>query len=48
MGSGTNFFESIDDVKAILPNDMNGAEIKQKYNISFPLNDFTVYRTTKK
>ena len=48
MGSGTNFFESIEDVKAILPNDMNGAEIKQKYNISFPLNDFTVYRTTKK
>ena len=48
MGSGTNFFENRADVLAILPNDMNGAEIKQKYNISFPLNDFTVYKSTKK
>ena len=48
MGSGTNFFENRADVLAILPNDMTGAEIKQKYNISFPLNDFTVYKSTKK
>ncbi len=42
MGSGTNFFESIEDVKAILPNDMNGAEIKQKYNIWFHIDTLFV------
>ena len=47
MGSGTNFFENREDVLAILPNDMSGKEIKEKYNIAFPLNDFTIYKPTK-
>ena len=47
VSSGTNFFESREDVFAILPNDMTGQEIMDKYNISFPLNKFTVYKSTK-
>ena len=40
-------FESIEEVPAKLPNDMTGAEIKEKYEIAFPLNNKTVYRSTK-
>ena len=40
-------FESIEEVLSILPNDMTGAEIKEKYEIAFPLNNKTVYRSTK-
>ena len=32
-------FESIEEVLSILPNDMTGAEIKEKYEIAFPLNN---------
>jgi len=47
VSGGTNFFENKEDVFAILPNDMTGQEIMDKYNISFPLNKFTVYKSTK-
>jgi len=47
VSGGTNFFENREDVFAILPNDMTGQEIMDKYNISFPLNKFTVYKSTK-
>ena len=40
-------FESIEEVLSILPNDMTGAEIKEKYEIAFPLNNKTVYKSTK-
>jgi len=40
-------FESIEEILSILPNDMTGAEIKEKYEIAFPLNNKTVYRSTK-
>ncbi len=47
VSGGTNFFKDRKDVFAILPNDMTGQEIMDKYNISFPLNKFTVYKSTK-
>lgn len=40
-------FESIEEVQAILPNDMTGAEIKEKYEIAFPLNNKSVYKSKK-
>ena len=39
LEADSNFFTSLDSVKAILPNDMSGKEIKEKYNIDFPIND---------
>ena len=40
------------DILSILPNDMTGKEIKERYNtdLKFPetFNDFTVYKSTKK
>ena len=40
----SGYFETLDSIKAILPNDMNGQEIMDKYNIAFPINKFTVYK----
>ena len=40
-------FESIEEVLSILPNDMTGAEIKEKYEIAFPLNNKSVYKSKK-
>ena len=46
LEANSNFFTSLDSVKAILPNDMSGKEIKEKYNIDFNINDNTIYRPT--
>ncbi len=46
--SDSNFFTSLDSLKAILPNDMSGKEIKEKYNIDFPINDFRIIKSTIK
>ena len=52
MGSGTNFFTKKADILAILPNDMTGREIKEKYNVDMlpgqTFNNSTVYKPTKK
>ena len=37
-------FESLKEIMDILPNEMTGKEIKEKYEINFPLNDYTVFR----
>ena len=47
IDNGINFFTKLSDIKKILPNDMTGKEIKEKYNIDFPINDFTLYKPTK-
>jgi len=47
IDTGINFFTKLSDIKKILPNDMTGKEIKEKYNIDFPINDFTIYKPTK-
>tara|TARA_R100000654_G_scaffold69211_1_gene98660 strand:- start:277 stop:2217 length:1941 start_codon:yes stop_codon:yes gene_type:complete len=44
LEADSNFFTSLDSVKAILPNDMSGKEIKEKYNIDFNINDNTIYK----
>ena len=46
LEADSNFFTSLDSVKAILPNDMSGKEIKEKYNVDFPINDNTIYKPT--
>ncbi|QGZ17921.1 hypothetical protein HTVC103P_gp53 [Pelagibacter phage HTVC103P] len=50
--SDSNFFTKKADILSILPNDMTGKEIKERYNtdLEFPetFNDFTVYKSTKK
>tara|TARA_R100000278_G_scaffold24619_1_gene22661 strand:- start:205 stop:2157 length:1953 start_codon:yes stop_codon:yes gene_type:complete len=50
--SDSNFFTKKADILSILPNDMTGKEIKERYNtdLKFPetFNDFTVYKSTKK
>ena len=43
----SGYFETLDSIKAILPNDMSGQEIMDKYNIAFPINKFTVYKSSK-
>ena len=43
IGNPSGYFETLDSIKAILPNDMSGQEIMDKYNIAFPINKFTVY-----
>ena len=49
--SDSNFFTKKADILSILPNDMTGKEIKERYNtdLKFPetFNDFTVYKSTK-
>ena len=45
--SGKNYFETLSSIKAILPNDMSGAEIKRKYNIDFPINNKTIYKPNR-
>ena len=42
----SGYFETLDSIKAILPNDMSGQEIMDKYNIAFPINKFTVYKSS--
>ena len=44
IGNPSGYFETLDSIKAILPNDMSGQEIMDKYNIAFPINKFTVYK----
>ena len=45
--SGKNYFETLSSIRAILPNDMSGAEIKRKYNIDFPINNKTIYKPNR-
>ncbi len=40
-------FETLESIKAILPNEMSGQEIMDKYEISFPINKFTKYSPSK-
>ena len=40
-------FETLESIKAILPNKMSGQEIMDKYEISFPINKFTKYSPSK-
>ena len=40
-------FESLQSIQKILPNAMTGKEIKEKYDINFPLNNYTVFRPFK-
>ena len=40
-------FETLESIKAILPNEMSGQEIMDKYEISFPINKFTKYSPNK-
>ena len=47
IGNPSGYFETLDSIKAILPNDMSGQEIMDKYNIAFPINKFTVYKSSK-
>ena len=44
IGNPSGYFETLDSIKAILPNGMSGQEIMDKYNIAFPINKFTVYK----
>ena len=44
IGNSSGYFETLDSIKAILPNGMSGQEIMDKYNIAFPINKFTVYK----
>ena len=43
IGNPSGYFETLDSIKAILPNDMSGQEIMDKYNIAFPINKNTKY-----
>ena len=43
----SGYFETLDSIKAILPNDMSGQEIMDKYNIAFPINKNTKYSSSK-
>tara|TARA_R110000782_G_scaffold45784_1_gene101598 strand:+ start:333 stop:683 length:351 start_codon:yes stop_codon:yes gene_type:complete len=36
-------FESIDEIRAVLTQPMTGKEIKEKYEINFAINPFTVF-----
>jgi len=46
IGNPSGYFETLDSIKTILPNDMSGQEIMDKYNISFPINKFTIYKSS--
>ena len=39
----SGYFETLDSILDILPNEMSGQEIMDKYNIAFPINKFTKY-----
>ena len=47
IGNPSGYFETLDSIKAILPNDMSGQEIMDKYNIAFPINKNTKYSSSK-
>ena len=47
IGNPSGYFETLDSIKAILPNDMSGQEIIDKYNIAFPINKNTKYSSSK-
>ena len=47
IGNPSGYFETLDSIKAILPNDMSGQEIIDKYNIAFPINKITKYKPSK-
>ena len=43
----SGYFETLNSIKAILPNAMSGQEIMDKYNIDFPINKNTKYSPSK-
>jgi len=43
----SGYFDTLSSILAILPNEMSGQEIMDKYNISFPINKFTKYSPSK-
>jgi len=45
--AGQGEFQSLSEVKAILPKAMSGKELKKRYAIAFSVNDFTIYRPSK-
>jgi hypothetical protein len=47
IGNPSGYFETLESIKAILPNKMSGQEIMDKYNIAFPINKFTNYSPSK-
>lgn len=47
IGNPSGYFETLDSIKAILPNTMTGQEIMNQYNIAFPINKFTKYSPSK-
>lgn len=47
IGNPSGYFETLDSIKTILPNDMSGQEIMDKYNIAFPINKNTKYSPSK-
>ena len=47
LNNKSGYFETLDSIKAILPNKMSGQEIMDKYNIAFPINKFTKYSPSK-
>ena len=45
--AGQNEFQNRSEVLAILPRKMSGKEIKERYAIAFPLNNWTIYYPSK-
>tara|TARA_R100000084_G_scaffold9451_1_gene3276 strand:+ start:168 stop:2126 length:1959 start_codon:yes stop_codon:yes gene_type:complete len=45
--AGQGEFQSLSEVRAILPKPMSGKELKKRYAIGFSVNDFTIYRPSK-
>ena len=43
----SGYFETLDSILAILPNQMTGQQIMDRYNIAFPINKFTKYFPSK-
>jgi hypothetical protein len=43
----SGYFETLDSILAILPNQMTGQQIMDRYNIAFPINKFTKYSPSK-
>jgi len=44
---GDTMFNNLSDVLKILPEPMSGKEIKEKYTINFPINEFSTFRPLK-
>ncbi len=47
LDNQSDYFETLNSILAILPNQMTGQQIMDKYNIAFPINKFTKYSPSK-